>query len=87
MNLCIQNSSGHILAASGAWVLAHDDEQKRRFKAVLCAKHKTYSQIKEQRKKSELKSTNKSEDNNENTIVKVDILDQHFLVLFCFIAC
>ncbi|BFZ00960.1 hypothetical protein BsWGS_03999 [Bradybaena similaris] len=66
--------------ASGAWVLARDDEQKRRFKAVLCAKHKTYSQIKEQRKKSELESANKSDDNNENTVVSVDILDQHFLM-------
>ncbi|CAG5120232.1 unnamed protein product, partial [Candidula unifasciata] len=75
--------------ASGAWVLAHEDEQKRRFKAVLCAKHRTYSQIKEQRKNSELEApklaTDKLDDSSKKVDTSVDILDKHFLMKHCCI--
>lgn len=38
--------------AGGAWLVAHKAEQRRRFKAVLCAKPRTYSQIREERKRA-----------------------------------
>ncbi|XP_023932305.1 X-ray radiation resistance-associated protein 1-like [Lingula anatina] len=36
----------------GAWLVSLRAEQRRRFKAVLCSKPKTYSQIKEEKKQS-----------------------------------
>lgn len=41
----------------GAWLVSQKAEQRRRFKAVLCAKPRTYSRIKEERKKAEREGT------------------------------
>ncbi|XP_038050347.1 X-ray radiation resistance-associated protein 1-like [Patiria miniata] len=38
---------------AGAWMVAQKAEQRRHFKAVLCAKPKTYSQLKHERKEKE----------------------------------
>ena len=45
------------LIGSGAWLVAHKAEQRRRFKAVLCTKPRDYQQIREERKKSEKDGT------------------------------
>lgn len=42
---------------SGAWLYEQRAEQRRRFKAVLCAKPKTYAQIKEERKRCDREGT------------------------------
>ena len=37
----------------GAWLVAHKAEQRRRFKAVLCAKPLSYNAVHEQRQKAD----------------------------------
>ncbi|GFR71749.1 X-ray radiation resistance-associated protein 1 [Elysia marginata] len=79
--------------ASGAWLIAHHAEQRRRFKAVLCAKPRTYSRLKEERKKSELHGTklgtykyNEDTDEDEAEEEAEDdgaILDGFFLMKHC----
>lgn len=67
----------------GAWLIEHKAEQRRRFKAVLCAKPRTYSRIREERKKAEEKGVKLSdehfEDNEENAEEEA-VLDGFFLV-------
>lgn len=69
--------------------MAHQDEQKRRFKAVLCSKPRTYSSIKETRKKAETEgakldnhdfAVGKDEANAGDNNSDVKILDKFFLV-------
>ncbi|RUS78772.1 hypothetical protein EGW08_013456, partial [Elysia chlorotica] len=79
--------------ASGAWLIAHHAEQRRRFKAVLCSKPRTYSRLKEERKKSELHGTklgtykfNEDTDDDEEEEEAEDdgaILDGFFLMKHC----
>lgn len=45
------------IKGGGAWLVSQRAEQRRRFKAVLCAKPRTYSRIKEERKKAEREGT------------------------------
>ena len=42
-----------VIKGGGAWIVSHQAEQRRRFKAVLCANPLTYEQLKEQRRRSE----------------------------------
>ena len=42
-----------FLVSEGAWIVAQRAEQKRHFRAVLCSAPKTYSQIKEERRRAE----------------------------------
>lgn len=44
-------------SGGGAWLVSQKAEQRRRLKAVLCAKPRTYSRIKEERKKAEREGT------------------------------
>ncbi|XP_035827301.1 X-ray radiation resistance-associated protein 1 isoform X2 [Aplysia californica] len=76
--------------ASGAWLIAHHAEQRRRFKAVLCTKPRTYARIKEERKKSELTGTKldaqKFEDEgdqDEDGDDEEKFLDGFFLMKHC----
>ena len=69
-------------------MIAQHAEQRRRFKAVLCAKPRTYARIKEERKKSELQGTklesHKFDEGYDQEEEEVDdeekILDGFFLV-------
>ena len=49
-----QHTEYEICLFEGAWLVAQEEEQRRRFKAVLSGNQtRTYSQIREERKKSE----------------------------------
>ncbi|XP_062584370.1 X-ray radiation resistance-associated protein 1-like [Saccostrea cucullata] len=72
----------------GAWLVSQRAEQRRRFKAVLCAKPRTYSRIKEERKKAEREGTqitmavqSLAEDEEEED--ESPILDGFFLMKHC----
>ena len=74
-----------LFSESGAWLVAHNAEQRRRFKAVLCSKLRTFEEIREQRKKSEVEgmalilpatNTVSTEEDDQK------LLDVYFLVIF-----
>ncbi|CAH1780666.1 unnamed protein product [Owenia fusiformis] len=67
----------------GAWVSSHKAEQRRRFKAVLCNKPKTYSQIKAERKRSVKQGTVMSETINTEDTEDLELLDGFFLMKHC----
>ncbi|KAL8600018.1 hypothetical protein ACOMHN_057787 [Nucella lapillus] len=77
-----------INEGDGAWFMAHRAEQRRRFKAVLCAKPRTYSRIREERKRAEGQgvrlTAGQFEDENEGE-EKTDtpVLDGYFLMKQC----
>ena len=69
--------------------MAHRAEQRRRFKAILCNKPKTYARIKEERRKAEKQGTtlseqNEGEDEGEGEEKEAPVLDGFFLVKYCF---
>ncbi|XP_074657735.1 X-ray radiation resistance-associated protein 1-like isoform X2 [Tubulanus polymorphus] len=69
----------------GAWLVEQRTEQRRRFKAVLCTKPpKTYSQIREERKRAERreKQTQDDDDDNEEDDdgEEANVLDGFFLM-------
>ncbi|CAG2241615.1 X-ray radiation resistance-associated protein 1 [Mytilus edulis] len=74
---------------SGAWLFEQKAEQRRRFKAVLCTKPKTYAQIKEERKRSDREGTsfNPAEipnlDEDEEEQLEAPALDGFFLMRHC----
>ena len=69
--------------------MAHKAEQRRRFKAVLCTQPKTYSQIREERKKVDRNEKGEiehepqqqtQEDEEEEEEEETKVLDGFFLV-------
>ena len=71
------------ILGGGAWMTAQRAEQRRRFKAVLCSKPRSYDQIKEERRRAEKDGTaiippafELEEDDEDETTV----LDGFFLV-------
>ena len=70
--------------AGGAWLVAQRAEQRRRFKAVLCAKPRTYSRIKEERKKADRQGTNLASQSFADDVSELEeevpLLDGFFLV-------
>lgn len=63
--------------------MAHKAEQRRRFKAVLCAKPRTYSRIREERKRAEdqgIRMTASQFEEEEEKDVDQPVLDGYFLV-------
>ena len=56
-NTIICNFVSNVISASGAWLVAQKAEQRRRFKAVLCAKPRDYDMIREERKRAEKEGT------------------------------
>ncbi|XP_059163984.1 X-ray radiation resistance-associated protein 1-like isoform X2 [Physella acuta] len=75
---------GHNSNDGGKWLVVQHEEQQRRFNSILCAKPRTYSRIKEERKKSERLGTKLDNHSfNESTEEKEDegkILDGFFLM-------
>ncbi|XP_052782406.1 X-ray radiation resistance-associated protein 1-like isoform X2 [Mya arenaria] len=75
--------------ADGAWLVAQRAEQRRRFKAILCTKPKTYARIKEERRRAEKQGTSLTEqlhvaDEQEDEEEKdVPTLDGFFLMRHC----
>ncbi|XP_021372100.1 X-ray radiation resistance-associated protein 1-like [Mizuhopecten yessoensis] len=72
---------------NGAWLVAQRAEQRRRFKAVLCTKPRTYSRIKGERKRAEKQGTAlasqsfiNDEDEDEE---EAPLLDGFFLMKYC----
>ena len=64
-------------------MVAHKAEQRRRFKAVLCAKPRTYSRIREERKRAEdqgIRMTASQFEEEEEKDVDQPVLDGYFLV-------
>ena len=63
--------------------MAHRAEQRRRFKAVLCAKPRTYSRIREERKRAEDQGTRMTAsqfEEEEEKDSESPVLDGYFLV-------
>lgn len=62
--------------------MAHRAEQRRRFKAILCTKPKTFSQIREERKRTEKEKrvTNRDVEHLEDEEKDDSVLDGFFLV-------
>ena len=63
--------------------MAHRAEQRRRFKAVLCAKPRTYSRIREERKRAEdqgIRMTASQFEEEEEKDTDQPVLDGYFLV-------
>ena len=75
-----------MVTADGAWLVAHRAEQRKRFKAILCTKPKTYARIKEERRRAEKQGTTISEQNIEEDEDEEEkqapALDGFFLVRF-----
>ncbi|XP_064615202.1 X-ray radiation resistance-associated protein 1-like [Liolophura sinensis] len=72
--------------AAGAWLVAHRAEQRRRFKAILCTRPKTFSQIREERKKTERENrrvTNRNGKHPEDEQTDDFVLDGFFLLRHC----
>ncbi|XP_060557943.1 X-ray radiation resistance-associated protein 1-like isoform X2 [Ruditapes philippinarum] len=74
--------------ADGAWLVAQRAEQRKRFKAILCTKPKTYARIKEERRRAEQQGTTISEqlqaaDDHEEEEKDVPMLDGFFLMRHC----
>ncbi|KAL5004765.1 hypothetical protein ScPMuIL_018221 [Solemya velum] len=68
----------------GAWKVAYNEEEKRRFKAILCSKPRTYSRIREERKKAEREGTRLTADNFiGDEAEETPILDGFFLMKHC----
>ena len=64
-------------------MVAHRAEQRRRFKAVLCAKPRTYSRIREERKRAEdqgVRMTASQFEEEEEKDIDQPVLDGYFLV-------
>ena len=64
-------------------MVAHRAEQRRRFKAVLCAKPRTYSRIREERKRAEdqgIRMTASQFEEEEEKDIDQPVLDGYFLV-------
>ncbi|XP_076453924.1 X-ray radiation resistance-associated protein 1-like [Babylonia areolata] len=75
-----------INEGDGAWFVAHRAEQRRRFKAVLCTKPRTYSRIREERKRAEeqgvrLTAGQFQDDSDEKS--DTPVLDGYFLMKHC----
>ena len=63
--------------------MAHRAEQRRRFKAVLCAKPRTYSRIREERKRAEeqgVRFTAQQFDDEGQEESSEPVLDGYYLV-------
>ncbi|XP_070173868.1 X-ray radiation resistance-associated protein 1-like isoform X2 [Littorina saxatilis] len=76
------------LGGDGAWFVAHRAEQRRRFKAVLCAKPRTYSRIREERKRAEdegVGMTASQFEEAEQEESEQPVLDGYFLMKHCCI--
>ncbi|KAL4220511.1 X-ray radiation resistance-associated protein 1 [Mactra antiquata] len=75
--------------ADGAWLVAQRAEQRRRFKAILCTKPKTYARIKEERRRAEKQGTTLTEqlqvadEQEEEEEKEVPTLDGFFLMRHC----
>ncbi|KAH3807141.1 hypothetical protein DPMN_135474, partial [Dreissena polymorpha] len=73
----------------GSWLVAHRAEQRRRFKAILCTKPKTYARIKEERKRAEKQGTSLTEqlqaadEQEEEEEKDIPVLDGFFLMRHC----
>jgi len=71
-----------ILQGAGAWLVAARAEQRRRFKAVICAKPRDFESIRDERKRSDKEGTAivppamLDEEDDEDT----KLLDGFFLV-------
>ncbi|XP_060073090.1 X-ray radiation resistance-associated protein 1-like [Ylistrum balloti] len=71
---------------SGAWLIAQRAEQRRRFKAVLCTKPRTYSRIKGERKRAEKQGTalaTQSFIDDDEDVEEAPVLDGFFLMKHC----
>ncbi|XP_033637253.1 X-ray radiation resistance-associated protein 1-like [Asterias rubens] len=73
---------------AGAWLVAQKAEQRRHFKAVLCAKPKTYAQIKHERKEKEKEERRKKNPPSTLDDFRADnstsgMLDGFFLIKHC----
>ncbi|XP_033759734.1 X-ray radiation resistance-associated protein 1-like [Pecten maximus] len=71
---------------NGAWLVAQRAEQRRRFKAVLCTKPRTYSRIKGERKRAEKQGTilaTQSFINDDEDLEEPPVLDGFFLMKHC----
>ena len=75
-----------FITADGAWLIAQRAEQRRRFKAILCTKPKTYARIKEERRRAEKQGTSiteqfqHAEEQEKEEEKEVPTLDGFFLV-------
>lgn len=69
-----------LLVAGGAWLVAQRAEQRRRFKAVLCAKPKDYARVHADRIKGTKQSSDGNEQEEEEEEGETNILDGFFLV-------
>ncbi|XP_046584130.1 X-ray radiation resistance-associated protein 1-like [Haliotis rubra] len=82
----VRSIFGHGYDGGGAWLIAHRAEQRRRFKAVLCTKPRTYSRIREERKKTERLGTTldgQRFDEDEAEEEEAATLDGFFLMKQC----
>ncbi|XP_046374524.2 X-ray radiation resistance-associated protein 1-like [Haliotis rufescens] len=83
----VRSIFGHGYDGGGAWLIAHRAEQRRRFKAVLCTKPRTYSRIREERKKTERLGTTldgqKFDEDEEEEEEEAPTLDGFFLMKQC----
>ncbi|XP_069103439.1 X-ray radiation resistance-associated protein 1-like [Argopecten irradians] len=72
---------------SGAWLVAQRAEQRRRFKAVLCTKPRTYSRIKGERKRAEkqgsILATQSFINDDDDDVEEPPVLDGFFLMKHC----
>ena len=74
-----------MFKGAGAWLLAARAEQRRRFKAVICAKPRDFDLIRQERRRAEKEGTAivpPIVDDSEEDDTKP--LDGFFLVDFCF---
>ena len=75
------------LTGSGAWLVEHRAEQRKQFKALLCAKPRTFEEIRQERKKAEKNGTSivlpptlDMEEMEEEEVITGKVLDGFFLV-------
>ena len=74
------------LAGSGAWLVAHRAEQRKQFKALLCAKPRTFEEIRQERRRAEKNGTaiilppTMSLEETEEEVAPTKVLDGFFLV-------
>ncbi|XP_041350431.1 X-ray radiation resistance-associated protein 1-like [Gigantopelta aegis] len=72
------------LDGDGAWLTAYQAEQRKRFKAILCSRPKTYSQIREERKRCEREGTKLTADKfKQDEEDDIPTLDGFFLMKHC----
>ncbi|XP_002738623.1 X-ray radiation resistance-associated protein 1-like [Saccoglossus kowalevskii] len=72
----------------GAWLVSHRAEQRRRFKAILCTKPKTYDDLKQERKQQEKEARARARASASSTVAGEDdetpgLLDGFFLLRHC----